>query len=342
MMKGATESGKSPNAGVRRAPGARRLPPPRLRAARRHREQQRRLDVDLRRHRGRVGLGRDHARVRRRRLRDRPLRRRAGRSRDVPHASCGAPPAWRKLYNRATGYLEPRYASGALQGRVRPARARRVRGGQRRAVHLDGAVRPGRPLRAARRTAEATARLDHHLDAAERGTAAPSTPSSATSRSSACRGSTTGSASPWKTQRVVREAATTLFDASPAGYVGQRRPRRDVGVVRLRRARVLSRRAGDGRPRAREPALPRGGRAPRRRRPDDRRDPRARPVRPAAARSNGPAVAPALARLGRRRVRGAARLRPRRDPQPAVGCRAAARPASSFGPQAQFPAPGSV
>ncbi len=72
----------------RRIPGAagpRRLPGARLRPLRpRHQRPQRQLD--LRPPRSRLGLGGDLARVRRRRLRDRPVRRPLpGRPRDVPH-----------------------------------------------------------------------------------------------------------------------------------------------------------------------------------------------------------------------------------------------------------------
>ena len=48
---------------------------------------------------------------------------------------------WRRLYNPASGMIEPRYADGAFPDPLRQPRRRRLRRGRLRPVHLDGARR---------------------------------------------------------------------------------------------------------------------------------------------------------------------------------------------------------
>ena len=137
---------RQPERRIPGAPGPAVLPEARLGAARRRRGgAQRELDL---RHAGRgLGVGGDDARVRDRRLRDRPVRgarrgRREGGLRRV-HPSRG----------ELAQPLRPGRRGGraALRGRLlpgplRPARRQRLRRGGRGPVHLDGPAGPGRAL----------------------------------------------------------------------------------------------------------------------------------------------------------------------------------------------------
>ena len=131
---------------IPRAPGPRRLPSARLRPLRRrHQHPQRQLD--LRQPRTTSGA---------RRRRRSSTRSTTSRSPSSPPArsaiapptepSCSRSATWRRLYNPASGLIEPRYASGAF-----PADYDNLDGGgfvegNSVPVHLDGPPRPRRPL----------------------------------------------------------------------------------------------------------------------------------------------------------------------------------------------------
>ena len=113
----------------------------------------------------RLGLGGDHARVRGRRLRDRPVRRPLARATASTYRRfMRAPRNWRRLFDPASGMIEPRYADGAFPSPYDNLQRRRLRRGRLGPVHLDGPAGPGRPDRARwAGRAKAAARLDRFL-----------------------------------------------------------------------------------------------------------------------------------------------------------------------------------
>jgi predicted alpha-1,2-mannosidase len=126
---------------------------------------------------------------------------------------------WRNLYNRATGYLEPRYASGDFKPGFDPF-------GLEGFVEGDAAqytwMVPFDPAGLFARMGgrrKARARLDRHLERLNEGPTSPyaflgNEPELGVPWLYDWLGQ------PWKTQRVVRDAILALFDDSPAGYVG--------------------------------------------------------------------------------------------------------------------------
>ncbi len=103
-----------------------------------------------------------------------------------------------------------------LPGPLRPAQRRRLRRGQRRAVHLDGPAGPGRPLQPDGRADQgggAPRLLPPRPQRAAREGPTPTTPCSATSRPWRRPGSTTGCAAPGRRRR--RSAAASASTARP-------------------------------------------------------------------------------------------------------------------------------
>ena len=204
MVRGADRAMPQRQRRIPRAPGPGPVPGARLRPLRpRHQHPQRQLD--LRQPRRGLGLGGDHARVRGRRLRDRPVRR--------PLAAATAPPTAPSCSR--SGQLAPalqpgqRHDRAALRKRrlpspLRQPRRRRLRRGQLRPVHLDGPAGPGRAVprdgRAERRRRRGSTASCASSTAA-RAAPTPTTPCSATSRPCRRPGSTTGCGSPTAPRR---------------------------------------------------------------------------------------------------------------------------------------------
>ena len=126
---------------------------------------------------------------------------------------------WRNLVNRGTGYLEPRYASGDFKNGFDPLGGEGFAEGNAAQYRWAVPFNPAGLFAALGGRRQAIARLDAHLDALNEG------PQSA----HAFLGNEPELGvpwlydwlgQPWKTQRVVREAIRTLYDASPAGYPG--------------------------------------------------------------------------------------------------------------------------
>lgn len=127
--------------------------------------------------------------------------------------------AWKRLLNRTTGYLEPRYASGAFIDGFDPLVLEGFAEGNaaqyRWMVPFDVAGLVG-ALGGAKKV---TPLLDHHLQALDEGPRSElaflgNEPEMGVPWLYDWLGQ------PWKAQRVVREAMLTLFDDTPAGYTG--------------------------------------------------------------------------------------------------------------------------
>ena len=219
MVRGADRTVPEPERRIRRAPGPRLLPRPRLRPLRRrHQPPQRQLD--LRQPDRGLGLGGDHARVRDRRLRDRPVRGAGGRRRRATYARIHRPR--RQLAQPLRPGQRPDRAAlrqRRLPRSLRPAPRRRLRRGRRGAVHLDGPAGPGRADRAARRPGQgggAPRLLPARPQRAARAGPTPTTPCSATSRPWRRPGSTTGCAAPGRRRRRSVAASASTARARPA------------------------------------------------------------------------------------------------------------------------------
>ena len=129
---------------------------------------------------------------------------------------------WRHLFNPASGMVEPRFADGALPHPLRQPRRRRLRRGQLRPVHLDGAAGPRRPVRRIGGPRRAAARLDRFLRELNGGPGGTHT-------DHALLGNEPTLQTPWlydwmrrpyRTQAAVRRALLGLYDTSPDGYPG--------------------------------------------------------------------------------------------------------------------------
>jgi predicted alpha-1,2-mannosidase len=133
---------------------------------------------------------------------------------------------WRNLVNPATGYLEPRYASGEFKDGFDPLGGEGFAEGNAAQYRWAVPFNPAGVFAALGPRREVIAKLDEHLAKLNEG------PQSA----HAFLGNEPELGvpwlydwvgQPWKTQRVVREALRTLYDASPAGYVGNE----DLGAM---------------------------------------------------------------------------------------------------------------
>ena len=204
------------------APGPRPVPRARLRPLRpRHQRPQRQLD--LRQPRRRLGLGGDHARVRGRRLRDRPVRRPRRSAIAPPTAAlCSVQATGASSSTRGSGQIEPRYENGAF-----PADYDNLRGGgfvEGDSVQYSWMVphdpaglfardgRPGEGDGAARPLpAQAQRRRRRH----------PHRPRPARQRADPARALALrlDAAAPTSTQAAVRRALR-LYSTAPDGYPG--------------------------------------------------------------------------------------------------------------------------
>ena len=126
---------------------------------------------------------------------------------------------WRNLYNRATGYLEPRYASGAFEASLDPLGGEGFAEGNAAQYTWMVPFDPDGLFATLGGRKAAAGRLDRHLAALNEG------PHSA--YAFLANEPELGVpwlydwlGQPWKTQRVVRAALLTLFDDTPAGYSG--------------------------------------------------------------------------------------------------------------------------
>ena len=260
MVRGAEEGCRSPDGGYVQRQGLEPLQGAGLRPLRPRRQASQR-QLAVRRPRRRLGLGGDHARVRGRRLLDRPVRgarpRRPGRL-PLLHLALG------QLAQPAQPGQRPDRAAlrrRGLRPRLRQPARRRLRRGQLDPVHLDGAPRSRRALRRDRRPrrrrepprplpAQAQRRPRRHArrPRAARQRAQPE-------RALALR---LGGAAPQDPGGGA--ASAPPLRRLPGRLPRQRRPRHALLLVRVRGARPLPggprrRRAGD-----RQPALPRGRR----------------------------------------------------------------------------------
>ena len=174
------------------------------------------LDHDARLH---PRPGRDDARVRARGLRAGPPRRSDRRARDAAGYRLGAG-NWRRLFNPATRYIEPRLADGSFVPGVLAHDRGRLRRGQLGAVHVVRAARRRRPGGAHGRRAGG---------ARPASTASTAISTRAISRRTAWLGNEPSFGTPWlynwlgapwRTQAVVRRAVNTLFRPLPAGLPG--------------------------------------------------------------------------------------------------------------------------
>ena len=126
---------------------------------------------------------------------------------------------WRHLYNPASGYLEPRYASGAFKDGLDLLGGEGFAEGDAPQYTWMVPFDPdGLFARLGGRRAAAE-RLDRHLEKLNEGPRSPhaflgNEPQLGVPWLYDWLGQ------PWKTQRVVRQAILTLFDESPAGYPG--------------------------------------------------------------------------------------------------------------------------
>ena len=196
---------------------ARRLPEPRLRARGRRAER-----------------GLEDARVRLRRLDDRPLRERAGRTRRRRPSSRSARRATRNLFDPATGFMRARNSDGSWQAPFDPlahvgARLHRgerlellpLRAARRRGAH--GAARRRRaPRRAARhalRNADARRELrphrGHHEGRHHRRLRRTATSRAITSPYLYCY-----AGQPWQTQERIRQIVDAMYRNAPDGLGG--------------------------------------------------------------------------------------------------------------------------
>jgi predicted alpha-1,2-mannosidase len=126
---------------------------------------------------------------------------------------------WRRLYNPKTGWLEPRYASGAFEPGLDPYGLEGFAEGNAAQYTWLVPFDPAGLFARLGGRRKAAARLAHHLAQLNAGPRSEF----------AFLGNEPELGVPWlwdwlgrpsETQRVVREATTTLFDASVAGYVG--------------------------------------------------------------------------------------------------------------------------
>jgi predicted alpha-1,2-mannosidase len=126
---------------------------------------------------------------------------------------------WRNLVNRGTGYFEPRYASGEFKDGFDPLGGEGFAEGNAAQYRWAVPWNPAGLFAALGPRRETIAKLDEHLTKLNEG------PLSAY----AFLGNEPELGvpwlydwlgQPWKTQRVVRDALRTLYDASPAGYAG--------------------------------------------------------------------------------------------------------------------------
>ena len=256
MVRGATEPARAPTANTSSAraspPTSTRLRPLR----RRHQRPQRQLD--LRQPDRGLGLGGDDARVRDRRLRDRPVRgARAAATRRPTATSSHAPRNWRNLFDPASGLIEPRYASGAFPDPYDPLGGGGFVEGNAAQYTWMVPQDPAGLFRADGRAGQgrrAPRRLPARAQRRAREGPTPTTPCSATSRPWRRPGSTTGCAAPGR-PRPRSAAALAPLQPDPGRLSRQRRPRDALGLVRLRRARPLPGAAGDRDAGARQPAL---------------------------------------------------------------------------------------
>ncbi|HEV7735145.1 MAG TPA: GH92 family glycosyl hydrolase [Candidatus Binatia bacterium] len=126
---------------------------------------------------------------------------------------------WRRLLNRATGYLEPRYASGVFVDGFDPIGGEGFVEGNAAQYRWMVPFDVGGLVTALGGRRTTAALLDTHLERLDEGPLS----------SYAFLGNEPEQGvpwlydwlgQPWKTQRVVRDAMATLFDDSPAGYTG--------------------------------------------------------------------------------------------------------------------------
>ena len=133
---------------------------------------------------------------------------------------------WTNVFNTATGYLQPRDANGAFPAgdpataghrQLRPVR---VPGGQRGAVHVDGAAEPARPVRRHGRRRRGAATAGHLLHRSS--TPARTSPTTGQGNEPAVGTPWVydSAGAPWKTQRVVRQIVSTLYSPTPGGEPG--------------------------------------------------------------------------------------------------------------------------
>jgi predicted alpha-1,2-mannosidase len=126
---------------------------------------------------------------------------------------------WRHLYNPASGYLEPRYASGAFKEGLDLLGGEGFAEGDAPQYTWMVPFDPAGLFAQLGGRRAAAARLDRHLEKLNEGPRSPNAflgnePELGVPWLYDWLGQ------PWKTQRVVRRAIRTLFDDSPAGYPG--------------------------------------------------------------------------------------------------------------------------
>ena len=198
--------------------------------------------------------------------------RRTSRSRGSRQGWAPGGPAARSSVARPTGATSstPRsdtcvrgWRRGAFVDAVRPQPQRRrkqsrLRRGKRLPVHVDGAPRPRRPLPGAGRQAPRLASAWTRSSPSSTRARARPTRSSETSPTRTRPGCSTGSGGRGGHRRSVRQAILGLFDASPGGFPGND----DLGQMSawyvLRRDRALSGDPRQRRARHRKPAVSSG------------------------------------------------------------------------------------
>ncbi len=127
--------------------------------------------------------------------------------------------AWRHLLNRATGYLEPRYASGAFVAGFDPEGLEGFVEGNAAQYRWMVPFDPAGLIDALGGARKVVPLLDHHFEKLDEGPQSEfaflgNEPEAGVPWLYDWLGQ------PWKTQRVVRAAMTTLYDDGPAGYTG--------------------------------------------------------------------------------------------------------------------------
>lgn len=126
---------------------------------------------------------------------------------------------WRRLLNRETGYLEPRYADGAFVDGFDPHVLEGFAEGNAAQYRWMVPFDPSGLIGALGGAKKVAPLLDHHFQKLDDGPLSEfaflgNEPQMGVPWLYDWLGQ------PWKTQRVVREAMLTLFDATPAGYTG--------------------------------------------------------------------------------------------------------------------------